>query len=99
MSKFTVMDRKCDQCLYSPDKIVSDARRKEILRELNRQDTHFICHKASALGEQVACAGDMEARGCGQLGRIMGRLGGIERVSTQEYERRFADIGKGSADA
>lgn len=78
-----VMEKRCDQCLYGPDKIVSNKRRSEIIREITRKDCHFICHKASIAGQDVACRGDFDQRGCGQLGRIMGRLGAIEFVKEE----------------
>ena len=73
---FKVMERRCDQCLYGPDKIVSNARRAEIIREITRKDCHFICHKS----HDIACRGDWDQRGCGQLGRIMRRLQAVEFV-------------------
>lgn len=71
---FAVMAERCDQCLYGPDKIVSNARRAQLLRDLNRDDSHFICHKASIADQEVACRGDWDQRGCGQMGRIAERL-------------------------
>lgn len=65
-----VLSKRCNQCLYGPDKIVSDARRKQLLSDIDRDDSHFICHKASIAGVEAACHGDWEQRGCGQLGRI-----------------------------
>jgi hypothetical protein len=85
---FKVMDRRCDQCLYGPNKIVSDARRKQILREIEQKDCNFICHKSSILNEEVCCRGDWDARHGGQMGRIAGRLNAIELVSVDEYEAR-----------
>ena len=78
-----IMEERCDQCLYGPNKIVSNKRRTEIIREITRKDCHFICHKASIAGLDVACRGDFDQRGCGQLGRIMGRLGAIEFVKEE----------------
>lgn len=80
VSMFYVLSKRCDQCLYGPDKIVSHARRKQLIRDLNRDDTHFICHKASIAGVEAACRGDWEQRGCGQLGRIAGRLNAVNFV-------------------
>ncbi|MET3481497.1 hypothetical protein [Methylobacterium sp. 1973] len=80
MGGLKVMSERCNQCLFGPDKIVSNERRAEILRDLRRRDSHFICHKASIAGVDIACRGDWDQNGCGQLGRIMGRLGGIEFV-------------------
>lgn len=81
---FAVMATRCAECLYGPDKIVSNARRADILRGLNRKDCHFICHKASSVGVDACCAGDWEQRGGGQLGRIMGRLGAVRFVTKAE---------------
>lgn len=81
---FAVMTERCDQCLFGPNKIVSNESRAHILRELTRKDNHFICHKASIAGEEVACRGDWDQRGCGQMGRIAGRLQCVVFVSEDE---------------
>ena len=53
-----MMQKRCDQCLMTPNKIVSDARREEILRECKRKNCLFNCHKATIAGSQdVACRG------------------------------------------
>jgi hypothetical protein len=72
---FPIMSERCDQCLFGKDKIVSNAARAAILRELDETDNYFLCHKGTILGVDVACHGDWEQRGCGQMGRIAGRLG------------------------
>jgi hypothetical protein len=77
---FKVLKERCDQCLYGPNKIVREARRKQLLRDLARDDGHFICHKATIAGKQVACRGDWDQRTCGQLGRIAGRIGAVEFI-------------------
>lgn len=77
---FKVMKERCAECLYGRDKIVSDARRRQILRDLARKDNHFICHKATIAGLDICCRGDWDARGGGQLGRIADRLGVVEFV-------------------
>lgn len=84
MSLFKVMAERCNQCLFGPDKIVSNARRSEILRKIRREDSYFVCHKASIAGVEIACRGDWDQNGCGQLGRIMQRLGGIDFVPEPE---------------
>ena len=40
-----VMPKRCGECLLTNRKIVSDARRDEILEICNRTHTAFICHK------------------------------------------------------
>lgn len=82
---FKVMENRCDQCLYGPNKIVSNKRRAEIINEITRRDNHFVCHKATLAGENIACRGDWDQRGCGQLGRIAGRIGAVEFVPEPEF--------------
>lgn len=72
---FKVYAERCDECLFSKDKIVSDARRKQILTDCRRRDSHFICHKS----KDVCCRGFYEKQSCNLI-RIAGRLGAIEFV-------------------
>ena len=79
-----IMAERCNECLYGPDKIVSNSRRAKILRKLKREDGYFICHKATIAGLKYACRGDWDQRRCGQMGRIADRLGLIKFVNEQE---------------
>lgn len=72
---FKVYAERCDQCLFSKDKIVSDARRTQILKDCRRRDSHFICHKS----KDVCCRGFYDTQSCNLI-RIAGRLGAIEFV-------------------
>jgi hypothetical protein len=83
---FVVMAERCDQCLYGSDKIVSNDRRKEIIRGLDETGGFFICHKSTILGRVVACRGDMEQRGCGQTGRIAEALGMVTYLPEDQIE-------------
>jgi hypothetical protein len=81
---FKVQRERCNQCLFSPDKIVSDKRRKQILRECAQTDTHFVCHKGTIAGVEVCCAGFHEAfPHVGNLHRIAGRMGWVELVRVE----------------
>ena len=75
-----VMVQRCNQCLYGPDKIVSNARKKEIITACVRKDIDFLCHKGTIARTDIVCAGHLEATGGGQLTRIMGRLGVIQYI-------------------
>jgi len=77
---YELMSEPCDQCLMTANKIVSDARRKQIVKETMRRDCAFYCHKATIAGRDIACRGHFDATGGGQLARIAGRLGMIEVV-------------------
>jgi hypothetical protein len=72
-SELKICERMCDQCLYSKNKIVGDARRDEILRNLGNGDDYFICHKASIVNEKVMCRGYYEANKDSSLLIILGR--------------------------
>lgn len=76
-----VCANKCSQCLFSDQKIVSDNRRKQILRGLRSSDGYFICHK-SPEGIEHVCHGSYLQMP--QMVRIAGRLGMIEFVQPNE---------------
>lgn len=72
-----IMKKKCDQCLFSKNKIVSDSRKKGIIKECKERQNHFVCHKT----DNVVCAGFNEKLGeYAQSIRMAGRLGIIEYV-------------------
>lgn len=87
MSKFAVLAERCDQCLFGPNKIVSNERRADILQTIRRQDSYFVCHKASIAGVVAACRGDYDQNGCGQIGRIMGRPGAVRFVTETDLHK------------
>ena len=70
-----VTEKRCDQCLFSADKIVSDKRRKEVLGDCRKRDSHFICHKAT----DICCHGFYETQ-TSNLIRIAQRLGAVQFV-------------------
>lgn len=57
MNKLKVCSHKCDQCLFSKDKIVSNERKQEILEGCQREGKYFICHKSTIKDDEVVCAG------------------------------------------
>lgn len=81
---FKVVATQCDQCLFSPNRIVSAARAKEILKDCAKKDTHFICHKT----ENACCRGFYNADpGASNLMRIAGRLVAVEFVDVGESSK------------
>lgn len=74
---------QCDQCLFSKGKIVSDARRREILQDCAAKDKHFICHKGSLIGQELVCRGFFD-RFTSQLIRIAGRMNFIKFVKWED---------------
>ncbi|AUR81211.1 hypothetical protein Ares1_0087 [Vibrio phage Ares1] len=77
-----VSKRCCGQCLFTPKKIVSDARKKDILKTCEQDDTHFICHKATIKKQNVVCRGFFENQSTNAL-RVAERLGLIEFVEVE----------------
>jgi hypothetical protein len=82
---FKVMSRACDQCLFSADRIVSGARAADIIRKTRRDQSHFICHKASIAGQDVACH-DHHKLGIAQMSRIAERIGAVEWIDPVTLE-------------
>lgn len=80
---FKVCAKQCDQCLFGPNRIVSGNRAAQIVKDTTRQDRHFICHKATIKGEDVACRGWYE-RFSSNLSRIAQRLNAVQFVKLED---------------
>lgn len=53
-----VCEEKCNQCLFTDQRIVSKERFGELVKECRQTDTHFICHKGSITGnDKLVCRG------------------------------------------
>lgn len=76
---FKVKKERCEECLYSKEKIVSNSRRRELLADTRKRDTHFICHKASINGDDICCKGFYETE-TSNLIRIAQRLRMVQFV-------------------
>jgi len=74
-----VMREACGECLFSPKRIVSAKRARDVLADCARTDTHFLCHKGTIVGQDIVCAGFYAARSS-QAIRMAGRLGIIVMV-------------------
>lgn len=83
---FRVCAEKCDQCLFSKNKIVSYKRRKQILEECQKKDKHFVCHKFN----DVCCRGffDAQLNSTVQVAYRLGKMGTnvIEYIQPSEKE-------------
>lgn len=64
----------CNQCLFTKNKIVSDARRDSIVRDCLKNDSHFICHKSTIEHGNDVCTG-FAKKYSSQSIRISDRLG------------------------
>jgi hypothetical protein len=55
---FQVYKKRCDECLFSDNKIVVDETKQTIIDACIAKNTHFICHKSSIHNDdQVCCRG------------------------------------------
>ena len=70
-----ICEERCNQCLFSPNRIVSKSRMAEIVRDCRRKDTFFQCHKHTIAGRDVMCRGYYETQPPSQMQRIAERLG------------------------
>jgi len=77
---FKVKKERCSQCLYSKDKIVSNERRSQLLRDIKQQDSYFVCHQSTIEGEDACCKGFYESASSNAI-RMFQRLHMIEMVN------------------
>lgn len=54
---FKVAHKRCDQCLYSGNKIVGDVRKRDVLDNCKKTGKYFLCHKSTIGGKAVVCRG------------------------------------------
>ena len=74
-----VYEESCDQCLFSKNRIVSAERVREILSDCRKDETHFICHKASIAGANVCCRSFFDTQDT-QIIQVVKRIGLFEFV-------------------
>lgn len=74
-----VKKEKCDQCLYSDNRIVSKKRAAQIMKDTIKNDCNFECHKGTISGDEIICRGSFDHHP-GQMARIAGRLGMIKFI-------------------
>lgn len=73
---FRICAERCDECLFSKDKIVSERRKKEVIRDARQGQGYFICHKVSLRDQNGCCRGFFDSYGYDiQIYQIASRLG------------------------
>ena len=55
ISTLQVLSNRCDECLFSPNYIVSQKRKELIIEQSLDQDRYFTCHKAMMAGVDICC--------------------------------------------
>lgn len=84
-----VYKKRCRNCLFSSDRIVSSERMNEIIQECKDNDTHFICHVSTMENSgNTCCRGFFDTIGDDITKiQIAKRLGLIEFIETPETEK------------
>lgn len=82
---FKVAKERCNECLFSDNKIVSNKRRKQVLDECRSQDAHFVCHKFTIANQEACCKGFYDSFGTNLI-RIAQRLDVVEFVDFPEVD-------------
>lgn len=76
---FKVKNKCCGECLFTKRAIVSNKRKKDILSGCRKNDSHFICHKATAIGEDICCKGFYDSQTSNMI-RVSQRLNMVKFV-------------------
>jgi len=83
-----VYELPCQNCLLSKDRIVSNKRAIEIIKGCKKDQTYFVCHKASMNGKEIVCHTFYKTLGFySQLIRIAERLNAILFVKHENNEK------------
>jgi hypothetical protein len=80
MALEVVQRKMCDQCLFSKDKIVSDLRKAELLKDCKENNNNFICHKATIAGKEVVCHAFYKTVSNPAISKMLESIGEIEFV-------------------
>lgn len=85
--RFYVAKTHCSHCLFTPARIVSGRRMKQIIKSCLANDTHFQCHKGTLVGRNICCRGFYDAYQHDVLViRLAKWLGIIEEVDVEQVE-------------
>lgn len=78
----------CGNCLLSPDSIVSLARRKQIIKDCAKKQTHFFCHKSTMEGTEIVCKTYYDKLGhVSQLIRIAQKLNIVQFIEQPKADK------------
>lgn len=80
MALETVQRKCCKQCLFSKNKIVSDDRKAEILKDCEENNKHFQCHKATIKGVKGTCRAFYDKCTNPTISQMLESIGEVEFV-------------------
>jgi hypothetical protein len=78
-----VQKQMCNECLFSNNKIVSDARKKQIIQDCKDNNNYFICHKSSIAGGKAECHGFYKNKANPIVTKMLEDTGCIEFVDVK----------------
>ena len=79
-----VCEHKCNQCLFSKNRIVDKARMQDILKQCEVEGSYFICHKATLAEEEVVCKGFFDKyKEQNNTLRVCDRMGWLQTVKPE----------------
>lgn len=81
-----VYDKQCSQCLFSKNRIVAKRRAAEIIKGCVKDQSYFICHKASIEGKDIMCRGYYD-----KLGHYSQSLKIAERLNIVQFIKQKED--------
>lgn len=78
----------CQNCLLSPDRIVSPESAKRKIAECKEAQAYFICHTASMEGEDIVCKAFYDKLGhVSKLIQFAKWIGSVEFVERTESKK------------
>ena len=85
---FNVLSEPCDQCLMSENLIVSKERRKQLLQQIARDGSFFVCHKSTLQNRECCCRAWYDTLGhTSNIVRIAQRFGLVRFVEEKDISR------------
>lgn len=83
-----VCEKRCNECLFTKDRVVGSKRAKEVISQCLKEDKYFFCHKGTINGVDIVCAGFYERffRDILSL-RFATAFNIIDKVNPDDYEK------------
>ena len=84
-----IYNKPCKNCLFSKDRIVSQERANEIIKDCTDNGKFFICHKASMNGKDTACNRFFHEYMNDDTSKLMIKMGLLEFVEHEGNKKRL----------
>ena len=77
------MAEKCNECLFTENRVVREGRMADIIKDCRKRDTFFVCHKATLKNKVACCRGFYDSQDTTPI-QLADRLGVTEFVKEEE---------------